>query len=84
VTDEHGKADERTPDFVEKTNFMLSQGEQAYRQAVRYLRSVRGKELPADEIAAVVGLLTAVLDRPHKESVAQLVDLLNGKYSEVL
>ena len=84
MTDEHSKADERTPDFVEKTNFMLSQGEQAYRQAVRYLRSVQGKEVPADEIAAVVGLLTAVLDRPHKESVAHLVDLLNARARPVV
>jgi hypothetical protein len=58
---------------------MLSQGEQAYRQAVRYLRSVQGKEVPADEIAAVVGLFTAMLDRPHNESVARLLDLLDAR-----
>ena len=77
VTDRDGEADERMPEFAEKANFMLSEGEQAYRQAVRYLRSMRGREAPADEIASVVSRLTAALDPPHTETIVRLLDLLN-------
>lgn len=77
VTDRDGEADEWTSELAEKTNFILSEGEQAYRQAVRYLRSMRGREAPADEIASVVSRLTAALDPPHNETIVRLLDLLN-------
>jgi hypothetical protein len=79
VTDRNGEADERPAEFAEKVNFMLSEGEQAYRQAVQYLRSMRGKEVPADEIAGVMRRLTAALDPPHTETIVRLLDLLNAR-----
>jgi hypothetical protein len=61
-----------------RRGFMLSEGEQAYRQALRYLRSVQGKEVAADEISSVVNRLMGALDPPHTETIARLVDLLNA------
>ena len=79
MTDQNSEANEQVPKFAEKANFMLSEGEQAYRQAARYLRSMQGKEAPADEIASVVSRLTAVFDPPQTKPIARLIYLLNSR-----
>jgi hypothetical protein len=58
---------------------MLSEGEQAYRQALRYLRSLQGKEQPAEELASVVSRLTAALDHRHTETIVRFLDLANAR-----
>lgn len=57
----------------------LSEGEQAYRQALRYLRSLKGKEQPAEQLASVMSRLTAALDQPHAETIARLLDLATAR-----
>jgi len=79
VTDQDADANRRISEFAEKSNRMLSEGEQAYRQAVRYLRSVKGMEVPADEIAMVTSRLTTVLDPPYTETIVRLLDALNAR-----
>ena len=79
MTDQNSEANEPSSEFAEKANFMLSEGEQAYRQAVRYLRSMQGMEAPADEIASVVGRLTAAFDPPHTETINRLLYALNAR-----
>jgi hypothetical protein len=79
VTDQDGDANQRISELAKKSNSMLSEGEQAYQQAVRYLRSVQGMEVPADEIAMVTSRLTAVLDPPYTETIVRLLDVLNAR-----
>lgn len=44
---------------------MLSDGEQAYRQAVRYVMSMKGMEATAEQMSGVIGPLVAPLDSKH-------------------
>jgi hypothetical protein len=76
MDDQDSEATKPLPEFAEEPNGTLSEGEQAYRQAARYLRFLNGKEVPAEELAGVVSRLTALLDQqPHNERIVQLLYL---------
>jgi hypothetical protein len=76
MDDEGSEGIEPLPEFAEEANVVLSEGEQTYRKAARYIRSLKGKEVPAEELAGVVSRLTALLDQqPNNERIVQLLYL---------
>lgn len=71
VENEHGGHDDQG--FEDRSGAMFSDGEQAYRQALLYLSSMKGKEATAEEMSGVIRQLTGALDSQNYERLSRLL-----------